>query len=1043
MKHIFSKILLLFYIIQFIPIVVKGADYNKNLTLTIGHNYTISPIEDFEITKTRTEVDLDEVSFLQNEEIYYSELYTEGSKNQWGTYYRFYYLNVIPIKCGTYTCSFKVKFYDKYHSLKETKTVLYNISVVEVNSIVIPSKLSLIVGDTQEINPTIVPNGAETTLAWTSSNNSIVSVSNGNVTALKDGIAIITCVSDNGVSAQCEVKVNPKRVTNISLNYQEYEIEQNQTLQLEANIQPIDAPNKELVWSSSHPSIVLVGPNGKVVALSEGWANISATTTDGSNLSANCLIHVIAPTILASSLSLDIETLVLTHGDKTTLAVTLQPSNVSSTALKWASSDENIVSVDEDGTITALTIGDATISVSTTDGSNLSATCKVNVKSKSITDFDNVVYFNDVIALKNKEMSIPLNLKNKKDITAVQFDLALPNGVTIAMDDKGTAYDITYVEERVDGTTHTLNSALQEDGTVRVLCYSTANELFLGNEGAILNFPILVSDLESGAYNIILQNIVITDINGNKSYIDAIGSILNVLEATPGDANGDNEIDVADIVAVANHILGSSPEDFLVEAADFDSDGTVDVADIVNIANYILGGNISEARILARKVLNAQSVDLGFSFDVLPFVFEEKGTKTVTLDLCNPDVEFTAFQCDLYLPDGLNVDLNRRGTAYNFSFNADADRTDATYHTLSSAKQEDGSIRILCYSTTNEIFLGEEGALLNIPLTADATLKSGVYELSLANIVLTYANGVKVKPEAYKGSILVGDGGEVKIVKLYGRYTADVLDVFSAALSLNTQITSIDLMETVSLEESGALTTGNPNTLIYLSESMMLANESNIVRGEQCSNIQLTDGCPFNVDKSFTATAATYQRTLAKEGWYSLCLPYVANKPAGVTVERFSELDASAGTVVFSEGDIAANVPCIFNAPAGNITFSASDVEIVKTPEKMNDGAFVGVYDKTGEGAIAGSYALFADGSGFGIAGTTAYAEPFRAYIEAESSNAKTLRLIHGETTGVELLEKEAGERSDIYSIDGRYAGRSIEQLPKGIYIINNKKLIK
>lgn len=1053
MKNYLFKFALLYCFVYYALVANAGNDsaIEKTINTIVGDEFIISPWND--ASSIFSGYTCSSTSLFASEENTFSINVNKTTKTNYPNYSTGYTegyyssYRVQALKTGVYTIMGRAnccKRFGNYYSA--SPIITYHVVVSErpqVTSISIPQTLTLNVDDVYTFSPIIYQTGALTTLTWTSSNPSVVMLDNQTIKAQSQGVSLITCTASNGVSAQCIVTVNPNYATDISLNHSEGEIEINKSIQLLTNIFPSNVTSRVVEWKSSDENVAIVSTAGLVVGISPGWASITATTVDGSNLSASCLIHVVSPLILAKSLNLDVTYVELVQGNKAILTPTLLPTNVSSQTLIWKSSDECVATVDDTGVITTHKIGNAVVTATTTDGTNLTASCNVKVKSKSYLEFENIVYFKDALTLKNNKATLFLQMKNVSDITAVQFDLALPNGVTIAMNDKGTAYDITYVEERVDGTTHTLNSALQEDGTVRVLCYSTANELFLGNEGAILNFPILVSDLESGAYNIILQNIVITDINGNKSYIDAIGSILNVLEATPGDANGDNEIDVADIVAVANHILGSSPEDFLVEAADFDSDGTVDVADIVNIANCILGGNISEARILARKVLNAQSVDLGFSFDVLPFVFEEKGTKTVTLDLCNPDVEFTAFQCDLYLPDGLNVDLNRRGTAYNFSFNADADRTDATYHTLSSAKQEDGSIRILCYSTTNEIFLGEEGALLNIPLTADATLKSGVYELSLANIVLTYANGVKVKPEAYKGSILVGDGGEVKIVKLYGRYTADVLDVFSAALSLNTQITSIDLMETVSLEESGALTTGNPNTLIYLSESMMLANESNIVRGEQCSNIQLTDGCPFNVDKSFTATAATYQRTLAKEGWYSLCLPFAANKPAGATVERFSELDASAGTVVFSEGDIAANVPCIFNAPAGNITFSASDVEIVKTPEKMNDGAFVGVYDKTGEGAIVGSYALFADGSGFGIAGTTAYAEPFRAYIEAERSNAKTLRLIHGETTGVDLLEKEVGERSDIYSIDGRYAGRSIEQLPKGIYIINNKKLIK
>lgn len=428
--------------------------------------------------------------------------------------------------------------------------------------------------------------------------------------------------------------------------------------------------------------------------------------------------------------------------------------------------------------------------------------------------------------------------------------------------------------------------------------------------------------------------------------------------------------------------------------------------------------------------------------------------RTFAIEMNNENV-FVALQFDLYMPDGVildNVYDPIELSKDRFPHTTGRNGVVTFSHDVTYELREEGFYRIAIGSNKKDIKIsGTSGTLINVYYISDAELPDGVLPVEIKNVVMAISGTSDVKP-ADCSSFFYTDkfdwnASKLDLSALTGTLTTDVVEAVNSNISDNANLTTLDLS---GIDNAGvAFESANPNALVYAKSGSTFASlqqtawGKNVVDGNVCGQLTITDGHPFYVEKGFTATAATYQRTLAKEGWYSLCLPYVANKPAGVTVERFSELDASAGTVVFSEGDIAANVPCIFNAPAGNITFSASDVEIVKTPEKMNDGAFVGVYDKTGEGAIVGSYALFADGSGFGIAGTTAYAEPFRAYIESESSNAKTLRLIHGETTGVELLEKEAGERSNIYSIDGRYAGRSIEQLPEGIYIINNKKLIK
>ena len=59
-----------------------------------------------------------------------------------------------------------------------------------------------------------------------------------------------------------------------------------------------------------------------------------------------------------------------------------------------------------------------------------------------------------------------------------------------------------------------------------------------------------------------------------------------------GDINSDQKIDVSDYIGIANHILGNTPEGFVLKAADVNVDGNIDVSDYIGVANIILTGSI-------------------------------------------------------------------------------------------------------------------------------------------------------------------------------------------------------------------------------------------------------------------------------------------------------------------------------------------------------------------------------------------------------------------------------------------------------------------
>ena len=153
-----------------------------------------------------------------------------------------------------------------------------------------------------------------------------------------------------------------------------------QTVQLTATVSPSNATNKTLEWKSSNTNVATVDSSGKVTAVANGTATITATAKDDSKKSASCKITVSIPstTVPVSSVSLNKTSATLTaKGQTAQLTATVAPSNATNKVVTWAS-DNGAVATVNNGVITAVGNGTANITVKTADGGK-TATCKVTV----------------------------------------------------------------------------------------------------------------------------------------------------------------------------------------------------------------------------------------------------------------------------------------------------------------------------------------------------------------------------------------------------------------------------------------------------------------------------------------------------------------------------------------------------------------------------------------------------------------------------------------------------------------------------------------
>ena len=277
-----------------------------------------------------------------------------------------------------------------------TETVVISVSqpgkkgkYVAVESVSLsPTKLTLTEGESASLTYEISPSNASVTnVTWKSSNEKVATVSDsGQVKAISEGTAVISVYTENGgKTATCNVTVKAAAisVTGVTLDKTSLSMTVGDTQTLTATVNPSNATDKSVTWSSDNTSIATVSSSGVITAKAAGTAKITVKTNDGGK-TATCTVTVKAATIPVTGVSLDKTSLSMTVGETQTLTATVTPSNATNRSVTWSSSNTSIATVSTSGVVTAKTAGTATITVMTNDGGK-TATCTVTVKAATIS----------------------------------------------------------------------------------------------------------------------------------------------------------------------------------------------------------------------------------------------------------------------------------------------------------------------------------------------------------------------------------------------------------------------------------------------------------------------------------------------------------------------------------------------------------------------------------------------------------------------------------------------------------------------------------
>ena len=223
------------------------------------------------------------------------------------------------------------------------------------------------VGASQTLMLDIKPSDATNkNVSWFSSDESVATVSDGLVEAKKAGVTVITVMANDGSSVikSINITVKEKEITGeISIDAPKQQIYVNEKLQLTANA-TTDAANKDVRWEVDSTTKASINQNGVLTGLKRGIVIVTCYLEANNKINATVAITIYD---IVTSIYIESTSLVYNIGDEETLFYELRPTSAETT-VTWVSSDDSIMTVDQDGKIKAVGAGNVSITAKANDG---------------------------------------------------------------------------------------------------------------------------------------------------------------------------------------------------------------------------------------------------------------------------------------------------------------------------------------------------------------------------------------------------------------------------------------------------------------------------------------------------------------------------------------------------------------------------------------------------------------------------------------------------------------------------------------------------
>ncbi|MGO5174535.1 Ig-like domain-containing protein [Ruminococcus sp. LCP21S3_E8] len=285
------------------------------------------------------------------------------------------------------------------------------------------------------------------------------------------------------------------KVISIKLNKVNCTIYNNQKVQLKAIVNPINAINKKVSWVSSNSQIATVDRNGKVKAIRAGKATVTATSTDGSNVSAKCVIKVVQR---VNKVNLNKSVINLSKkGNIAKVNATILPNNAFKKSVIWKSNNTKVATVDKYGKIKATNKGITYVIARAKDGSNKFAKVLVVVgpKVQKITLNKSSVTLNR--STKNITYQLKKSIKNKNaTYKAVDWYTSNKNIATVDINGKVTVLKkgtVTITVRTKDGSNKYAKCKITVKQLVTKLSYNSKKQAKEVYRNKTIKFNVIVT----------------------------------------------------------------------------------------------------------------------------------------------------------------------------------------------------------------------------------------------------------------------------------------------------------------------------------------------------------------------------------------------------------------------------------------------------------------------------------------------------------------------------------------------------------------------
>ena len=331
---------------------------------------------------------------------------------------------------------------------------------------------------------------------------------------------------------------------------------------------------------------------------------------------------------------------------------------------------------------------------------------------------------------KGAEVVVPVELVNTTEVMGIECKVQIPEGFSVAKKADGSL-KVEQTERKAD---QTLTAAV--DGNVLTV-KTSGTQAYPGNTGAVFTIAIAPDEATAPAdYVLKVTDVKFVNATGVASRPDA-KTTLTLRDYVLGDVDSDQLVAINDAVIVMNHIVGADTPAFNAKAADMDGNGSVEINDAVLIMNTVVGTESTKS--IKKTSATEPNADENPTDDIKICQGE---TAMLRLELANLDA-LTAAQFEITLPEGITAGKAEAGER-------------ASRHMIKT-NMVGNVLKVAMLSAESADFEGSEGAILVLPLSADKTMPSGSYGISLRNVKMSDARGnLFILPDA-DSSVVVKD----------------------------------------------------------------------------------------------------------------------------------------------------------------------------------------------------------------------------------------------------------------------------------------------